>query len=104
VFVSILTVFSESSEIDTPVAILNFFLFFVLLWQTWLSQFVYDAKFQSDDWYHRFFKLCQIAVFLQMGGSSAGWAPTHLRVTPDDFSEQATINCAQLYVRQMSRY
>ncbi|RSH91434.1 hypothetical protein EHS25_009733 [Saitozyma podzolica] len=79
VVVAVLSVFSTTHELSSPHTIVNYLLYYIVLYWTWVSQTYYDVRFQAGDLYHYFFKLFQMSTFAYIGAASGNWNPGHIQ-------------------------
>ena len=93
VFVAILTGYSQNRELTNGNSVGIFFSFYILIFWIFTSQFLYDTRFQADDFMHRIFKLAQLIVAAYIGSSGFQWDPTRMVVKDGDVSPKATKQC-----------
>jgi hypothetical protein len=95
VAVAALNTFSSEQEINSSSSVATFIQFFILYWCSWVTQTVYDIRFQGEDVVHRLFKFFQVAAFVFMASSAGAWnlgllmAPQPDDVSSDAFSRRA---------------
>ncbi|KZO93453.1 hypothetical protein CALVIDRAFT_248617 [Calocera viscosa TUFC12733] len=66
-------------------SVLQYFSYFIIIWWVWASQCLYDARYQSNDWVHRLFKLMQLASFTYVGVFAQDFDPSYV-VRPADIT------------------
>ncbi|EJU01970.1 hypothetical protein DACRYDRAFT_116371 [Dacryopinax primogenitus] len=80
---AVLSVFGDKHQIMNASSVLAYFSHFIIIWWVWASQCLYDARYQSNDWFHRLFKLLQLAVFTYVGVFVQDFDPGYV-VRPED--------------------
>ncbi|KZV94522.1 hypothetical protein EXIGLDRAFT_834942 [Exidia glandulosa HHB12029] len=73
---------TNNTPITTMNTVLSYAVFFTLSWWLWAAQVVYDSKFYTNDWFHRFMLLAQLGVFGSLSAFTKDFDPFSTHVNP----------------------